>query len=51
MTIQQIVRDILERAIEDGLVAYASPELRFGEEHAREAVGDDDEGAWAAVDP
>ena len=32
MTIQQIVRDLLERAIEDGLVASASPELRFGAE-------------------
>jgi hypothetical protein len=30
MTVQQIVRDILERAIEDGLVAPASAELRFG---------------------
>ena len=28
MTIQQIVRDVLERAIEDGLVSPASPEMR-----------------------
>ena len=28
MTIQQIVRDVLERAIKDGLVDSAPPELR-----------------------